>query len=40
MERHKISADQAFALLIKRSQASNRKLADVARELVGSLDIG
>jgi transcriptional regulator with GAF, ATPase, and Fis domain len=33
MERHNITADQAFALLVRASQHSNRKLTDLAREL-------
>jgi hypothetical protein len=33
MERHKLTADQAFGLLARASQELNRKLADVAREL-------
>ena len=33
MERHRITADEAFALLSERSQRANRKLADVARAL-------
>ena len=33
MERHKLSADQAFAVLARVSQEMNRKLVDVAREL-------
>jgi GAF domain-containing protein len=39
MERHKISADQAFAYLTRQSQTTNRKLAEVARELVASLGV-
>ena len=38
MERYKINADSAFALLTRQSQAANRKLVDVARELVHSLE--
>ena len=38
MERYKINADQAFALLTRQSQAGNRKLVDIARELVQSLE--
>jgi GAF domain-containing protein len=34
MSRHGISADAAFELLSKQSQASNRKLRDVANDLV------
>ena len=33
MERHRITADEAFGLLSKHSQRVNRKLADVARAL-------
>jgi GAF domain-containing protein len=33
MERHKLTADQAFGLLSQVSQELNRKLVDVAREL-------
>lgn len=33
MERHKLSADQAFGVLTRVSQEMNRKLVDVAREL-------
>jgi GAF domain-containing protein len=40
MERHRITADEAFRLLSKHSQRVNRKLADVARALTetGTLD--
>ncbi|HEY2240108.1 MAG TPA: GAF and ANTAR domain-containing protein [Streptosporangiaceae bacterium] len=40
MERHRITPDQAFALLSERSQQANRKLVDVARRLseTGTLD--
>jgi GAF domain-containing protein len=40
MERHRITADEAFRLLSKHSQQVNRKLADVARALAesGTLD--
>jgi GAF domain-containing protein len=38
MERHKISATQAFHLLTRQSQAANRKLVDVAQELIRSLE--
>lgn len=34
VERHKMTPDQAFALLSRASQESNRKLLDVAEELV------
>ncbi len=33
MERHELTADQAFGVLARVSQELNRKLADVAREL-------
>lgn len=33
MERHRLTADEAFALLIAASQRTNRKLRDVAEEL-------
>jgi GAF domain-containing protein len=33
MERHKITADQAFRLLVRASQDQNRKLRDLAEEL-------
>ena len=36
MERHKITADQSFALLVKASQHTNIKLRDVAERLVHS----
>jgi GAF domain-containing protein len=34
MERHKLTGDQAFSLLVKTSQNTNTKLIDVARYLV------
>ncbi|SIR47993.1 GAF domain-containing protein [Microbispora rosea] len=34
MERHKLTADQAFALLVRASQETNTKLADIAEYLV------
>jgi GAF domain-containing protein len=34
MAQHRCSADEAFALLVKASQQTNRKLRDVAEELV------
>jgi AmiR/NasT family two-component response regulator len=34
MERHKLTADQAFQLLARRSMTTNRKLRDVADQLV------
>ena len=39
MERHKINADQAFALLVRQSQASNRRLAAVAQEMVEIVEL-
>ena len=36
MERHKLTADQAFAVLTRVSQELNRKLADVAGELTAT----
>ena len=36
MERHRITADEAFAVLTRASQTSNRKLADVAEELTAT----
>lgn len=36
MERHKITPDQAFALLVKAAQPANVRLRDVADELVYS----
>jgi AmiR/NasT family two-component response regulator len=38
MERHKLTDDQAFAVLIRASQHSNTKLRDVAAQLVHSGD--
>ena len=32
MERHRLTPDQAFQLLVKASQSANRKLADIARD--------
>ena len=42
MERHKISAARAFLVLTRTSQDSNRKLHDIADELVrtGMLPVG
>jgi len=39
MERHRLTADQAFALLVRASQRTNTKLTDIARNLAdtGSL---
>ena len=36
MERHKITADQAFTLLTKASQHTNIRLRDVADDLVNT----
>lgn len=36
MERHKITADQAFGVLTRASQELNRKLADIAAEVAGT----
>jgi hypothetical protein len=36
MERHRISADQAFGVLVRASQRCNRKLRDVAEDLARS----
>ncbi len=36
MERHKITGDQAFALLVRASQHSHLKLRDVADRLIHS----
>ena len=36
MERHRLTADQAFGVLTRVSMEMNRKLADVAGELVGT----
>jgi AmiR/NasT family two-component response regulator len=40
MERFKVDAIQAFELLKRLSQSSNRPLAGVARQLVESEDYG
>jgi AmiR/NasT family two-component response regulator len=34
MERHKVTAPEAFAMLVRASSLSNRRLVDVADELV------
>jgi AmiR/NasT family two-component response regulator len=41
MERHKLTADQAFRMLVEASMHSNRKVRDVATHLVltGELDL-
>jgi AmiR/NasT family two-component response regulator len=36
MERYKLTADQAFGVLARVSQEMNRKLADIARELIAT----
>jgi AmiR/NasT family two-component response regulator len=36
MERHKVTGDRAFGLLTRVSQDTNRKLRDVADDLVHS----
>jgi ANTAR domain len=36
MERYNISADRSFAVLVRVSQHNNRKLRDVAEELISS----
>jgi hypothetical protein len=33
MERHKLTADQAFSVLVHTSSLTNRKLRDIADEL-------
>jgi AmiR/NasT family two-component response regulator len=38
MERYKINADRAFAVLTRQSQTTNRKIADVAQELVQTFE--
>ncbi|ROP27051.1 GAF and ANTAR domain-containing protein [Pseudokineococcus lusitanus] len=40
MERHKVTADQAFVLLTRVSQTTNRRLVDVAEELTASGSLG
>jgi GAF domain-containing protein len=39
IERHKITADEAFMLLSKASQSANRKLSAVAQDLVNTGDL-
>ncbi|TQJ23711.1 GAF domain-containing protein [Micromonospora sp. A202] len=39
MERHKLTADQAFAVLARASQHTNRKLVDVAADLTATGDL-
>ncbi len=40
MERHKITADQAFALLVRHSQQENIKLRELSERLVRSGELG
>ncbi|HLL65427.1 MAG TPA: GAF and ANTAR domain-containing protein [Micromonosporaceae bacterium] len=40
IERHKVTGDQAFGLLVRASQHSNTKLTDVARYLVDTGELG
>lgn len=40
MERHKLTADQAFAVLARASQRSNTKLVDVARAIAEEAESG
>ena len=40
IERHKVTADQAFRLLAEASMRSNRKLRDIAENLVLTGDLG
>ena len=40
IERHKVTADQAFGLLAQASMRSNRKLRDIAENLVLTGDLG
>jgi GAF domain-containing protein len=40
MERHRLSGEQAFALLVSTSQRTNTKLVDVARYLIESGELG
>ncbi len=39
MERHRVDADGAFALLVRLSQHLNRKLSDVCAELVATREL-
>jgi AmiR/NasT family two-component response regulator len=39
MERHKITADDAFRMLVKASSVTNRKLQDVAADLVDTREL-
>ncbi|NNH23628.1 GAF and ANTAR domain-containing protein [Pseudokineococcus marinus] len=40
MERHKVTSQQAFDLLVRASQDANRKLVDVAEALTATGDVG
>jgi AmiR/NasT family two-component response regulator len=40
MERCKVTGDMAFALLVKASQETNRKLTEVARQLTETGTLG
>lgn len=40
MSRHRMSADAAFDLLRKQSQLANRKLREIAQDLVGEVQLG
>jgi AmiR/NasT family two-component response regulator len=40
MERHKLTGDQAFTLLVRASQNTNTKLNEVARYLVETGELG
>jgi GAF domain-containing protein len=40
MERHKLTGDQAFTLLVRASQNTNRKLVEIARYLVQTGELG
>ncbi|NUT50924.1 MAG: GAF and ANTAR domain-containing protein [Saccharothrix sp.] len=40
MERHKLTADQAFTLLVRASQRTNTKLRDLADQLTRTGDLG
>ncbi len=40
MERHKLTAAQAFAVLTRASQESNTRLVEVARTLASTGDLG
>jgi GAF domain-containing protein len=40
MARHRLSAEAAFDMLSKKSQSENRKLRDIANEMVGEYQLG